>query len=78
MPRSSRWTEGEISGVLESEMGFHLLLCERIELARAVTFEQARPRIQAILAARRQRDRQKTWIAELRQEAASRLEKTPA
>jgi peptidyl-prolyl cis-trans isomerase C len=58
--------EGQVSGVLESEIGFHLLWCERIEPARTIDFEQARPRIRAFLESRRRHDCQKAWIAQLR------------
>jgi peptidyl-prolyl cis-trans isomerase C len=58
--------EGCLSGILESELGFHLLLCERIEPARSVSFDQARPKITAVLERRRQREAQKDWIASLR------------
>lgn len=57
---------GAISGILESELGFHLLWCEAVEPAVAVTFEQARPQIHAALDARRRHERQKAWIARLR------------
>ncbi|MBK1719084.1 nitrogen fixation protein NifM [Thiocystis violacea] len=70
--------EGEVSGVLESEIGFHLLLCERIEPPRFISFEQARPRIRAILEARRRRDGQRAWIAGLRQQAPPRTERSMA
>jgi peptidyl-prolyl cis-trans isomerase C len=59
--------EGEVSGVLESELGFHLLLCERIEPARTATFEEARMKIQEVLRRRSQREAQKDWIASLQQ-----------
>ncbi|WP_295408761.1 nitrogen fixation protein NifM [uncultured Thiocystis sp.] len=59
--------EGEISGVLESEIGFHLLLCERIEPGVEIGFKQARAKIHSVIAARRRLNRQKSWLAELRQ-----------
>ncbi|TCT20114.1 nitrogen fixation protein NifM [Thiobaca trueperi] len=59
--------EGRVSGVLESDLGFHLLLCERIEAATSITFDQARTKIRTIIETRRQRDDQKAWIASLRQ-----------
>lgn len=62
-------TEGQISGVLESELGFHLLLCERIEPGTSIEFDQARAKIHSVIAARRRLDYQKTWLAELRQPA---------
>lgn len=58
---------GRISGVLESELGFHLLLCEHIEAATSVAFDQARAKIRAVIESRRRQDGQKTWIAALRQ-----------
>ncbi len=57
---------GCISDVLESDLGFHLLLCERIEPARSITFEEARTTIQARLQTRRQRDAQKEWLDSLK------------
>jgi peptidyl-prolyl cis-trans isomerase C len=59
--------EGQISGVLESDVGFHLIQCARIEPARSVTFEQAQAKIKDALWKRRQRDAQKDWISSLRQ-----------
>lgn len=70
--------EGRISGVLESEIGLHLLLCERIEAAKRVGFEQAQAQIQEALEARRRRDCQKTWLAALRQQAPPSPERSTA
>mgnify|MGYP001805941723 CR=1 FL=1 len=64
--------EGQISGVVESEIGFHLLWCERIEPARTIDFEQARPRIRAHLEASRRRECQRAWIARLQQVGVGR------
>lgn len=58
---------GDVSGVLESDLGFHLLLCERIEPARSVDFDQAREKIRSVLEQRRRRETQKDWITSLRQ-----------
>ncbi|MBK5970337.1 MULTISPECIES: nitrogen fixation protein NifM [Thiorhodovibrio] len=57
---------GEVSAVLESPLGFHLLFCEAVTPAKTVPFEQARERIRQTLTDRRQRETQKAWIAELR------------
>ncbi|MBK1695274.1 nitrogen fixation protein NifM [Chromatium weissei] len=57
--------EGEISGVVESELGFHLLLCEQIEPAILMPFAQVQPQIHALLQTRRQREYQKSWLAQL-------------
>jgi peptidyl-prolyl cis-trans isomerase C len=59
-------TPGEVSAVLESPLGFHLLFCEAVTPAKTVPFEQARERIRQTLTDRRQRETQKAWIAELR------------
>ncbi|MFD2111715.1 nitrogen fixation protein NifM [Thiorhodococcus fuscus] len=61
--------EGQVSDVVESEIGFHLILCERIHATTEVPFERARSKIREALDARRSRDCQKAWIAELRQQA---------
>jgi peptidyl-prolyl cis-trans isomerase C len=58
--------EGAVSAPVESEMGFHILLCERIEPARALPFPQVKDRIRAALEKRRRREAQRAWIAELR------------
>ncbi|EXJ13950.1 nitrogen fixation protein NifM [Imhoffiella purpurea] len=70
--------EGEVSGIVESEVGLHLLLCERIHAAAKVPFEQARDKIHESLHARRQRECQKRWLAELRQQAPPIEETAPA
>ena len=62
--------EDEISGVLESEVGFHLLWCERIEPAGTVDLDQARPHIRTRLESQRRHDCQKAWIARLRRAGA--------
>ena len=57
---------GQVSGVLESEIGFHLLWCEHIEPARTVDLDQAHEQIRARLESQRRHDCQKAWIARLR------------
>ena len=59
--------EGAMSDIVESPMGLHLLICERIHPARALAFNQVRERIHSALEQRRRRDAQRTWIAELRE-----------
>lgn len=67
-----RLPEGKVSGVVESPMGFHLLLCERIYPARALPFALARERIRELLTERARRNCQKAWIAQLRRAAGAR------
>lgn len=57
--------EGEISDVLESEIGFHVLLCEKIEAAKTVPLEEARDKIRVLLEERARRKCQKDWLATL-------------
>jgi len=68
---------GEIGGPVESELGFHLLLCERIQPARSIPFNQARPQIRQLLEARGRRDCQKAWIGGLRQGAGAEAAAAP-
>jgi peptidyl-prolyl cis-trans isomerase C len=63
--------QGEVSGVVGSELGFHVLLCEKIHPSRAVPFAQARERIRALLDERRRRACQQAWIAGLQQATAA-------
>lgn len=48
--------------VVESEVGLHLVKCEKILPARQVTWEQAAPRIRQQLMLQRQRACQKSWL----------------
>ena len=59
--------EGAISGIVESPVGFHLVLCERIQPGRALAFNQVRERIHTALEQRRRREAQRAWIAQLRE-----------
>jgi len=56
---------GQISGVLESPLGFHLLLCEAIEEERVLGLDQARAPIRNQLEQRRKRVCQQAWIKQL-------------
>jgi peptidyl-prolyl cis-trans isomerase C len=56
---------GEISGVVETEIGFHLLLCEKIHQVREVPYARAASDIRKLLDARHRRNCQKTWVSEL-------------
>jgi len=57
--------EGEISGILESPLGYHLMQCEAIQLSRTLALEQARPAIREMLQQRRARTCQQAWIKQL-------------
>jgi len=60
---------GEISEVIESELGFHILYCEQIHPAGPVPFKEAEPRIREKLTKRRMRMCQKSWLSELKEKA---------
>lgn len=62
--------EGSVSAPVETELGLHILFCERVIPARTQSLDQARERIRAALTERRQRAAQQAWIAELRRAAA--------
>jgi peptidyl-prolyl cis-trans isomerase C len=59
--------EGAVSDVLETEVGFHLLLCEKITPARSIPFSRAEPRIRALLDERNRRNCQKAFLKRLRE-----------
>ncbi len=57
--------EAEISDVVESELGFHLLLCEKVHEAGPLSLEEAYDSILTLLKKRRQRMCQKGWLVQL-------------
>jgi peptidyl-prolyl cis-trans isomerase C len=64
-----RLNEGEVSDIVESEIGLHILLCEKIKPGKRVSISKAAPKIRAILEERRRRNCQKAWLSELQQSA---------
>ena len=62
-----RLPEGQVGGPVESELGFHLLYCERVQRARTLPFSKVRETIRDLLVERRRRVCQRAWLAELRQ-----------
>ena len=56
---------GEVSDVVESPIGFHVLLCEVAQEAGPVSLAQARPKIRELLEKRRRRMCQRNWLADL-------------
>jgi nitrogen fixation protein NifM len=59
---------GAVSGVLESELGFHILRCDAITAAGALSLAQARPHIRKLLEQKRKRACQQAWVRRLQQE----------
>lgn len=57
--------EEAISGVVETEMGFHLIQCLKIVPAETISLKKATPKIQQIMQERYRRNCQRTWLASL-------------
>lgn len=64
--------EASLSEVVESELGYHLICCERIQPERLLSFAEARPTIRERLEQEEHARCQKTWIEALRLQAAQR------
>jgi peptidyl-prolyl cis-trans isomerase C len=60
---------GELSAVIESELGFHIVLCDSVELESQVPLAEVRERVREHLASTRHAAAQKAWIAGLFQTA---------
>jgi nitrogen fixation protein NifM len=56
---------GEVSGVLETELGFHVLRCDAITVADVLSMEQASPHIRKMLELKRKRVCQQAWVKQL-------------
>ena len=56
---------GQISSILESEIGLHILRCDAISETAILNFEQARDHIRKRLEKNRRQARQKEWIKQL-------------
>lgn len=62
---------GDISGIVESPLGFHLLRCDAITVACVLTQEQAHEHVRRLLEQKRRRLCQKAWLTGL-QDLASK------
>lgn len=56
---------GQISGPVESEMGFHLILCKAIQPPETISLKKATPHIRRALRERMREQRRREWIAGL-------------
>ena len=56
---------GEISGIVESEIGFHLVLCKQIQRAETLSLLKATPKIRQIMNVRSRLTCQRAWLASL-------------
>lgn len=64
--------EGMLSGVIESELGYHLVRCEAIQRERLLSFVEARQTIREHLAGQQQALCRNAWIRALRRQGAER------
>ncbi|MDO9106086.1 MAG: nitrogen fixation protein NifM [Methylovulum sp.] len=60
---------GEISGIVESEIGFHLVLCKQIQKPETLSLQKATPKIRQLMKERSRRTCQRAWLASLSKEA---------
>ena len=60
---------GELSASIESELGFHIVLCDSVELESQVPLAEVRERVREHLASSRHAAAQKAWIVGLFQPA---------
>jgi nitrogen fixation protein NifM len=56
---------GEISHVIESEIGWHILLCKQIHKAENLSLAKATPKIRAFMQERAKDNYIRAWLAEL-------------
>ena len=70
-PAAFALTQGDISEVLESPVGFHIVLCEAVNDVHTLNLAEARERVHAHLMEQRQRICQKAWINSLQRPAES-------
>jgi peptidyl-prolyl cis-trans isomerase C len=55
----------QISDIVESEMGFHILWCKSVVAAKTVSLKKATPQIRRILQDRLKESRRRNWIRSL-------------
>ena len=60
---------GEISPIVESEIGFHLVLCKQIQKPETMSLQKATPKIRQMMKERAKRTCQRAWVAGLTKES---------
>ncbi|MDP2904058.1 MAG: nitrogen fixation protein NifM, partial [Methylovulum sp.] len=56
---------GAISEIVESEIGFHLVLCKQIQKPECLSLQKATPKIRQLMKERAKRTCQRAWVAAL-------------
>ena len=64
-----RLKEGEISDVVETEYGYHIIKAEEIQKGRTIPFKEVKNKIKDILLVSKQESAYKAWMNELRESA---------
>lgn len=67
--------ENEISGVVETEVGFHLIQCTQIIHPQTISFKKAAPKIRQFMQDRQKQLCQKAWLASLPKESEKSYER---
>jgi len=62
--------EGEISNIIETEIGLHILYCEKVNRAVKVPLSRAKRKIRAILEQRHRRACQQAWLGKMQEQQA--------
>lgn len=53
---------GEISGIVESELGFHILRCDEVKPAGVLSLDEAMPKLKQYLDDRNRKQKQRQWL----------------
>lgn len=56
---------GEVSEIVESEIGFHLVMCKQIQKAETLSLQKASPKIRQVMKERSRLTCQRAWLASL-------------
>ena len=64
-----RLKEGEISNVVETEYGYHIIKAEKIQKGRTLPFKEVEAEIKNTLVKRKQKSAYEDWMSELREAA---------
>jgi peptidyl-prolyl cis-trans isomerase C len=56
---------GEVSKIVESEIGFHLVMCKQIQKAETLSLQKAAPKIRQIMKDRSRLTCQRAWLSSL-------------
>jgi len=64
-----RLKEGEVSDVVETEYGYHIIKAEEVQKGRTLPFKEVENKIKNILLQKKRHSAYKNWMSELRESA---------